>query len=172
MAAIGKFPWNEEVLNAPCPFHPGKTVRETHSAFVGLDFITMMKIQKLNPDCFYSCGNDSWYSKQEFAATTTLALRWYLLLTGMVPGSEKKCLNPHKILPEGYVLPSAVAETTKNILLFKKTGIFANPGGFAQTNDTDSAGRRISIGSCDARRIAVIINSDGVGIGAERSIGN
>ena len=31
---VADFPWNEDVLNAPCPFVKGKSVKETHFAFL------------------------------------------------------------------------------------------------------------------------------------------
>lgn len=31
-----EFPWDEDILNGPCPFNPGKLIKQTHFAFLGL----------------------------------------------------------------------------------------------------------------------------------------
>lgn len=91
VASLGNFPWSDATLNSPCPFNPGKMIRDTHFAFVGVDSITMMELQRLNPNAteprFCSYAPDSWYSKQDFATIAKLGLRWYLLLKEIVPGS-------------------------------------------------------------------------------------
>lgn len=160
VATVAKFPWGDKVLNAPCPFHPGKMVRETHFAFVGLDTITVMELQRLNPKSaeprFYSYAPDAWYPKEKFATKTTLALRWYLLLKDIVPGSENSTFdNQNGMLPKEYEVPSAVAETAKDLLVYKKTGVYANSNRYARTADLDSGGRRVSVGRCDAEGVGV-----------------
>ena len=159
MMAVEEFPC-DAVLNSPCPFNPGKMVRETHFAFVGLEQITIMELQKLNPKKteprFYDYAPDSWYSKEKFAAKETLKLHWYLLLKDIVPGSESKTFDEQvAMLPKEYEVPSAVAETAKDLLIFKKTGVYVNPTRYARTSDVDSDGRRVSVGYCDSRGVRV-----------------
>jgi hypothetical protein len=178
MAIIANFPWSEKTLNAPCPFHPGKMIRETHFAFVGLDAITIMKLQKINPKetepRFYSYAPDAWYSQQSFATVETLKLRWYLLLKNIVPNSENKTFDEQKaMLPKEYEVPSAIAETTKDFLVHKKTGIYANSNRYARTNDLASDGRRVRVGFCAALGVAVDAYWGGfrlgsLGVGASR----
>jgi hypothetical protein len=175
--AIGEFPWSEAVLNAPCPFHPGKMIRETHFAFVGLDHVTIAELQKLYPQSgqprFYSY-EDSWYAKQKFATKTTLALRWYLLLKDIVPGSENKTFDEQQaMLPKEYEVPSAVAEIAKDLFVFQKTGKHVNPNRYARTADFDSDGNRVGAGLCDASGVVVSDDWDarrggGLGVGASR----
>ncbi len=160
MAALGNFPWSDAILNSPCPFHKGKMVRETHFAFVGVDTITMMELQRLNPKetepRFYSYAPDTWYSKEKFATKTTLVLRWYLLLKEIVPGSENKTYDEQvAMLPPEYEVPSAVAETTKDILIYKKTGAYVNPQRYARTSDVDSVGLRVLVGTCGSDGVVV-----------------
>jgi hypothetical protein len=161
MAAVGDFPWSDVVLNSPCPFNPDKMVRETHFAFVGLDHVTIAELQKLYPQSgqprFYSY-EDSWYVyvKEKFATKTTLALRWYLLLKDIVPGSENRTFEEQQaMLPREYEVPSAVAETAKNLFVFQKTGKHANPNRYARTADLDSVRHRVVVGYCDAKGVDV-----------------
>ena len=34
---VAEFPWSKDILNAPCPFHNCRSIKETHFAFLGLD---------------------------------------------------------------------------------------------------------------------------------------
>jgi len=163
LAAIGNFPWSEKILNSPCPFHKDQMIRETHFAFLGLDTVTIMELQRLNPKetepRFYFYAPDSWYSRQEFATTTTLVFRWYLLLKDVVPNSEGKPFDEQKaMLPKEYEVPSAIAETAKDFLIHKKTGVYVNTNRYARTADLDSHGSRVFVGYCDAE--GVDVNND------------
>ncbi|HVN26699.1 MAG TPA: hypothetical protein VMT99_03555 [Candidatus Paceibacterota bacterium] len=178
ISSLGSFPWSDATLNSPCPFNPGKMIRETHFAFVGVDTITMMELQRLNPQatepCFYSYAPDAWYSKEKFANKVKLGLRWYLLLKDIVPGSENEMFDEQTaMLPKEYEVPSAVVETAKDLLIFKKTGKYVNPNRCARTSDFDSGGFRVVVGCCDAE--GVVVNglwddsrNDDVGVGACR----
>ena len=151
VATVGDFPWSDAVLNSPCPFNPGKMVRETHFAFAGLENITIMELKKMNPKetepRFYSYAQYAWYFNEKFATKTSLAARWYLMLRGIVPGSENRTFNDQKaMLPPEYEIPSAVAEVAKDILMFKKTGVYANPSRYARTADVVSHGLRVDVG--------------------------
>ena len=155
IASVAHFPWSDAVLNAPCPFNPGKMVRETHFAFVGLDTVSIMELQKLNPVAteprFTSYAPDSWYSKQGFATTVKLKFRWYLLLKDIIPGSENKTFDDQKkMLPTAYEVPTAVEETAKDFLIFKKTGTYANSNRYGRTSTLVSDGNRVRVGRCDA----------------------
>lgn len=178
IASVAKFPWSDAVLNAPCPFHHGKMVRETHFAFVGKEGMTIMELQQLFPQSgqprFYSYAPDAWYSNQQFATKETLKFRWYLLLKDIVPGSENTTFEKQKaMLPKGYEVPSAAAETAKDLLVFKKIGIHANSNRYARTSSLDSDGDRVRVGFCDAGGVDVSARRDGdhgggVGVGASR----
>jgi len=134
-------------------------VRETHFAFVGVDSVTMMELKP-----------ESWYSREGFATTEALALRWYLLLKNIVPGSENSEFPDQKaMLPKEYEVPSAVAETAKDILIYKKTGVCMNPARYARTSDLDSVHRRVCIsGGVDVYSHWDDGPYDFVGIGASR----
>jgi hypothetical protein len=176
VAAAGQFPWRPTVLDAPCPFHRGRLVRDTHFAFVSLDSMTMMELQRLNPKGgqprFYS-DEDSWYADEAFAIERTLGLRWHLLLKEIVPGSENKTFEEQQaMLPEDYEVPSALAETAKSLLRAKKTGAYANGTRYACTSDRDIVGSRVCVGRFDRGGIHVNfrcdVHSSIVGIGASR----
>ena len=178
IASVANFPWSNAVLNAPCLFNPGKMVRETHFAFVGLDTVSIMELQKLNPKAteprFYASGSDAWYRNEKFATKVTLKFRWYLLLKDIVPNSENKTFDEQKaMLPMEYEVPTAVEEVTKDFLIFKKTGTYVNSNRYARTADLASGGSRVVVGFCDARGVLVYFRWDGdryavVGLSASR----
>jgi hypothetical protein len=137
-----------------------------------------IELQRLNPQAteprFYSYAPDAWYAKEKFATKTKLGLRWYLLLKDIVPGSENKTFEEQQaMLPKEYEVPSAVAETAKDLLIYKKTGKYVNPNRYARTSDLDSDGVRVYVGYCDAKGVNVNNNwddnrNDNVGVGACR----
>lgn len=126
----GKFPWGEDVLNGPCPFNKDKLVKDTHFAFFGLWAIngqplTVAKWLQLHPATdqpkFYF-NSDPWHEGQPHTDIATMEARWYLMLKDIVPGSTDQ--TPEKqaaMLPPEYEVPTTIAETTKNILVYRKT---------------------------------------------------
>ena len=151
---IGDFPWSDDVLASPCPFYPGKTIRETHFAFVGLENITIMQLQKLNPKTtepnFYSYGPGAWFSREKFACNETLKLRWYLMLKNVVPDSQNRTFEEQRLmlLPKEYLVPHTVVEVAKDLFIYKKTGSYVNQYRFARTADSLIGDLRIFVGFC------------------------
>ncbi len=155
---VSEFPWGEDVLNGPCPFNKGKTVRETHFAFLGVDKfngspLTIMKFQELHPALgqpkFYSYAPSSWYHQQAFATDKTMKLRWYLLLKDIVPNSTSTSWNDQKtMLPAEYEVPTAVEETAKDLYTQRKTGIYPNLKVYARVDDVSSDSYCVDVGFC------------------------
>ena len=151
---VTQFPWGEDVLNSPCPFTKGKTIRETHVAFLGIEklngeALSILKFHQLHPATgqprFYF-ANNPWYASETFAAQP-LSFRWHLLLREIVPNSESKTFeDQQKMLPAEYEVPTAVAETAKNILVFRKSGVYSNSNRYARCQEKTSAGDRVSVG--------------------------
>jgi len=152
---VAEFPWGEDILNSICPLC-GKVVKDCHFAFVGLDRVngkplTILKLQEIHPATgqpkFYSYAPSAWYSEQKFAKETTMSFRWYLLHQNIVPKSESKTYDEQKaMLAVDYEVPSAVAEATKDLLVFKKTGNFVNSSRYARCEDVTSGGSRVDVG--------------------------
>lgn len=150
LCQIDDFPWGGDVLNSTCPLC-GKTVKDCHFAFLGVDRLngkplTILKFKKLHPDTaeprFADFMPDPWYFKEKFATETTMSLRWYLLHTNIIPKSEgKDFYGQKKLLPVEYEVPSAITEITKDLLVFKKTGLYANLSKFARCTDLTDGGR-------------------------------
>lgn len=167
---VAEFPWGEDILNSTCPL--GKTVKDCHFAFLGLDRLngkplTILKFQELHPNTaqprfwFYRHTHDSWYSKKKFATDTTMSLRWYLLHTNIVPKSEDKTFDRQRaMLPAEYEVPSAIVEVAKNLLFFKKTGVYATPR-YGRCTDVDSDGDRIVVGGFGAGGLDIDLYWDG-----------
>jgi hypothetical protein len=161
---VNEFPWGEDILNSPCPFNKGKAIRETHFAFLGLeklniDPLTILKFQGLHPASgqprFASYAPDSWYSQQEFAAKTA-KLRWYLLLASIVPNSTNTAWSDQlAMLTAGYEVPTAIEEVSKDILTYRKTGVYLNPSVYARVKDTTSGGSRVTVGYFDSNGLDV-----------------
>jgi len=157
---VAEFPWSEDVLNAPCPFHKGKSIKETHFAFLGLDAfkgkpLTILKWQELHPDSgqprFYSYTPDNWYSKEKFGNEPTCEFRWYLMPLEIVPDSTNKTYSGQTaMLPVDYEVPLAIEEVTKVILYYRKNGIYLNPTRYGRCQDVSSDGHRVDVGYFDS----------------------
>ena len=178
-----EFPWGEEVLNAPCPLVKGKTVKETHFGFLGLENVngkplTILHLQELHPQNgqpkFASYAHGSWYFKESWATNPTAKFRWYLMPLEIIPNSEFKTYQDQvAILPQGYEVPSAVEEVLKDILYYRKNGIYLNSARYARTMDVTSDGYRVDVSFFGGHGLSVIDNWgddgwDDVGLGAAR----
>jgi hypothetical protein len=151
--AVGKFPWGEDILNSPCPFNEGKLVKDTHFAFLGISIIngqplTVVKWLELHPATgqpkFYF-NNDPWHEGQPHTDKTTLTLRWHLLLKDIAPNSTGKTPEEQvMMLPEEYEVPTTIAEVTKDILVFRKTGTRPNPSRWAACKERTVKTERLS----------------------------
>jgi len=122
----GKFPWGEDILNSICPLC-GKVVKDCHFAFWGVDNIngsslTVAKWLELHKEIFYF-KNNPWYIGQPYTDVAVMQRRCYLLHKKIVPGSTGKTPEEQmKMLPLEYEVPTTIAEVTKDILAFRKTG--------------------------------------------------
>ncbi|MBI4065820.1 hypothetical protein HY412_01335 [Candidatus Kaiserbacteria bacterium] len=150
-----KFPWNEDVLQSPDPWEPKKLVKDTHTAFLGLekignDPLTVSKWIELHPATgqprFYFSENP-WHVGQPHTDVATLSPRWYLLRNEIVPGSTGKSPDDQvKLLPAEYELPNTIAEVSKDILIFRKTDIRLNPSLWARCSETTVKTEKVSGG--------------------------
>lgn|GEM_PF-2438244 len=175
LLSIAEFPWNEKVLYSRDPFTPGKTVRETHLAWLGMEEIkckplTMRvwdglaygKIEaphdfgKVNVRFW---GDDPDFKREydmEFAETTTCEFRWYL--TPIVfprKFMQRDFLTQRKMIPPGYRMGSAIEEFTKNALYTIKHRFMKgsthedwfNKGKFVRVADVQPGAGHVSIGN-------------------------
>jgi hypothetical protein len=130
---ISRFPWNESVLNAPCPFVKGKLIKETHFAFLGMDQIynkplDVLKWHELSPITGKKkLKKNPWYKDQNFARVNTCCLKWYWTLIESVPNSTEKTYTEQvELLPSEYRAPFVIEEVTKNILYYKTHKTYPN----------------------------------------------
>lgn len=127
---VADFPWDENILNSPCPFMKGKSIKETHFAFLGIDSIknkplTINRWQELHPKYFYT--PEIWHEKEKFAGESTCGFRWYLMLLESVPDLIAKThAEQIAILPVEYGVAFVIEETTKLILYHRKNGDYLN----------------------------------------------
>jgi|GEM_PF-1523629 len=144
------FPWNDDILNSPCPFNKGKLIKNTHFAFLGLPCInneplTVLKWHALRPwsnrPRIWFSQLKPWCSGEHFAKDTTLELRWYLLLKNIIPDSTNKMPDEQEqMLPPEYEIPTTIAEVTKNFLVSYKANYRPNPSQWARCKDFTSQG--------------------------------
>lgn len=181
------FPWDEDVLNGPCPFNKGKLVKDTHFAFLGISGIndqslTVAKWLELHPPTnqpkFYFNANP-WHVGQPHTDVATMQLRWYLMLKDIVPDSTGRTPEDQvAMLPPEYEVPTTIAEVTKDILVFRKTDVHPNPSRWAacaeRTVETSSANAGLvsCVGHFDRHGLDVYVWGGGhdglIGVGASR----
>jgi hypothetical protein len=134
---VVNFPWSRDILDAPCPFVRGKRIKDTHFAFLGLDYLndeplTILKFHKLHPEygeprLFYYTNKTMWYGTHKFSTEVTCGLRWYLILKETMPDSGDKTYEKQMtMLPPEYEIPSACEYVTHHILYYRKNGIYLN----------------------------------------------
>ncbi len=160
LAEIPKFPWSLDLLNSPCPFNFGKRIKDTHFAFLGLPDIngvplTVAQWIKLHPQTgqlkFYHHTNP-WHQGQLYTDKITLQLRWYLLLKEIILNSTNKTPEEQLVLlPPEYEIPTTIAEVSKNLFVFKKTGIRSNGSVYAAC-----AERTIQTSSSSASNVSCV----------------
>jgi len=179
----------EEILMSPCPFHKGKLVSDTHFAFMGTpdingDPLTVAKWLELHPadgqPKFYFNENP-WHAGQPHTDIVTLEPRLYIVLREIVPGSTSKTPEEQvAMLPPEYEVPTTIAEVTKDILVFRKTGKRPNGSRWAactertvKTSQVD-AGYVSCVGYFDEYGLYVHswdgYRFDSLGVGASRKI--
>ena len=144
---ISDFPWNESVLEAPCPFVKGKKIKETHFAFLGLYEISnkplnVMKWHEISP---FTGKNElkehPWYEDQDFARVKTCWFHWYLTLIESVPGSTEKTHQEQlEMLPFEYRGPFVIEELTKNILYRRINKVYPNSNTWIRCRDVVDVG--------------------------------
>lgn len=180
---VAEFPWGEDVLNSPCPWNNGKLIRETHTAFLGLEKLkgeplTILKWHDIYPATgqpkFYFNEN-SGYKENDFTKNITCQFRWYLMLKEIVPNStDKKPADQPGMLPKEYEIPTAISEVTKDLLYFRKNNVRLNPIKWARTEEMTSHDYFSCVGYFNERGLYVnywIGNPhSGVGVGASRKI--
>ena len=181
---VTDFPWGEDVLNSACLLC-GKTVKDCHFAFLGLDRIgdkplTILGWQKLCPTLgdlnFFSSYDGhfkliSWYAKEQFATKIMTSLRWYLL--HIVPVLKDTTYDQQKArLPAEYEIPSAITEVTKNLLVFRETRNFMNLQQRAYCDDITSRGYHVDVGINENTLVIGDMGSInyGVGVAASRKL--
>jgi len=164
----GKFPWSESVLTGSCPFNPGKQIKDTHFAFLGITGIngqplTVAQWNVIHPPTgqpkFYFNSNP-WHAGQPYADTATLELKWYLLLKEIVPNSTGKTPGDQvAMLPAEYETPTTIAEVTKDILAFRKLSVRLNHSRWAACTE-----RTIKTAQIDAGRVSCVGVFGGYGL--------
>ncbi len=136
---INKFPWSEDVLNSPCFLVKGKTIKETHFAFLGMENangkpLTILRWKGIySPPHwprFYSTDLGPEGKEESFAKKETCHLRWYLMPLMFLQNSVGKSYEAlPEIIPPNYEMATAVEEVTKLLLYHRKTGLFLTPEG-------------------------------------------
>lgn len=187
LRSVAEFPWGEDILNGLCPFNPGKLVKDTHFAFLGISKLngiplTVVKWNEIHPATgqpqFYFNSNP-WHQGQPHTDAATMELRWYLMLKEIIPDSTSKTPeNQITTLPAEYEVPITIAEVTKDLLVFRKTGNRPNPSKWAACKEKTVKTERVDagdvswVGFFDASGLSVDggdgVTNGCVGLGASR----
>ncbi len=131
---VPDFPWGEDVLLSPCPFWPGRLVKDTHFAFLGLDSIGPREEYRLTLgkwiELIETAPGPSPLNSLSFDFSAfppdpsplewpdVCESRWFLATTASVPRSESlDYFKQLDMLPVGYEIPTAMQEITKLILM-------------------------------------------------------
>jgi len=135
-----------EVLDGPCPFVVGKTVKETHYFFyLPPNFdgkpLTLKTWQRIFPEtgefCFSAyMDSGAWFRDYDFAKEGLARWSWYLMFEGVVPGSGSKTWEEQLAFkPQGYEIPSLVECVPLYLLTACKNGSLRRPFGYGRTDD-------------------------------------
>ena len=147
LCQIVEFPWDEEILNEPCPFEntgffgrmKRRRIKDTHFAYLGVDRIsheplTVVIWEELlagftfrkEPKISISNTIDI---NEVSTKKTTCQLRWHLVpIKGVLDETGKDYFEQWALLPESYEVPSAVEEVTKILLYQWLNAVWINSG--------------------------------------------
>jgi hypothetical protein len=148
---LSEFPWSADVLNGPCPFFPGMSVKDTHFAFLGLRSLrgrslTCLRWYKIHQRRF-DLDPTYWHRDQAYFAKKTCEFRWYLMLKEAMPNPEGRTYEEQiHLLPEDYEVPTVIEEVTKHVLYFVRNRIYVNKKRWSWCRDTDTWGNQIYVG--------------------------
>ena len=182
-------PQIEDILMSACPFHKGRRVFETHFVFMGMptingESLTVAKWIELHPGPdqpkFYFNDNP-WHAGQPHTDVAVLEPRLYIMLREIVPGSTGKTPEQQvAMLPPEYERPTTIAEVTKDILVYRRTGGRSNPNYWAACSEQTVKTTRVVAGNVSC---VGSFNGDGlsvrywdgspygsVGVGASRKL--
>jgi len=141
---IPEFPWNQQILKSQCPFYSHQRIKDTHSAFLGLDELNGRLLTPSTWKKRYAgersvkryFSYDYPYDPKVFPEKAC-AFRWYLTLKGGIPDSEDESFeNQQKMLPPEYEVPSAAEEVTKLVLFEARNNEFPVNGLMLRCKET------------------------------------
>ncbi|MFA6077109.1 MAG: hypothetical protein WC735_03480 [Candidatus Paceibacterota bacterium] len=179
----------EEVLMSACPFNKGKLVKDTHFAFMGMPALdgnplTVAKWLELHsadgqPKFYFN--TNPWHVGQPHTDIAVLEPRLYIMLREIVPGSTSKTPEEQvAMLPPEYEVPTTIAEVTKDILVYRRTGKRSNPNVWAACAERTvktaqvNAGDVSCVGIFGGHGLSVIgwggLQGDRVGVGASLKV--
>jgi hypothetical protein len=159
--AIKVLPWTKEQLTAPCPFHRGKCINETHFLFLGrrrLDRkpLTIMRLHERHP--YPSQPFFFTYQAPEFPPGVVYKfnmrdmcnLRWYLMPLEAIPRTFNQPYDRQlELLPPAYEVPRPVEEVLKVILYYVRNGVYLNSTCKARCRDIQPDGKQVQVGDFD-----------------------
>lgn len=136
---LPRFPWDAGVLKSPCPFNPGKLIKETHFAFLGLNEIngkrtSIDQLKKMSLLKGKLSLRTSYYQDYIIPNRRALQFKWYLMLRKLELLQEARTFTvAKKAIPEEYEAATTVEAVFKNVLLYYK-GLAVD--GFIEINNS------------------------------------
>lgn len=126
---IEPFPWPVGVITGPCPFVSGRSIAQTHIAFLGLERVgggplSFGRWRQAVPELFRPVP----YGSGSHVTARTCTPRWYLMPLYAPSANVGRSYGERlAALPQEYAQASVIEEATKRILVAT-----ADPGGLAQ----------------------------------------
>lgn len=160
-----------KILNAPCPFFPGKKIKKTHYLLFipgkinqkgnQLDIRTLQKFfPKDGEPRFYRYLSDTLAdNNQPYADERIKKDTWILVLNGVIPHSRYETYAEQlTMLPNGYIIPTALAITTFHLSSHQKSGNIKHL--FGRTSSFDFEKRRIYTSGVNGDEIFICATED------------
>lgn len=120
------FPWGEQILESPCPFFPGKRIKQTHFASLEIfsfkgEWLDSIRWQNIFPEFFSRTDALNFADFFEPKTTREPEIRWTLTLRFPVPESENKTLAEQiKMLPPEYEITPVSTQMMNLFLCLQK----------------------------------------------------
>ncbi|MDO8496335.1 MAG: hypothetical protein Q7S43_02850 [bacterium] len=135
LKSLPRFPWGAGVLKSPCPFNPGKLIKETHFAFLGLDEINRKKINiqqlrngLLSKNCIILRSTGYAPYVVPGYCYKSLQFRWYLMPRKPELSQEYRTFTEaKKAIPKEYEAANAIEQILGSVLLSRKFSEVSNP---------------------------------------------
>lgn len=143
------------LVNEPCPFVKGKTVKQTHYLFYMPPDFSGRPLNVMAWQGVSSKGGQPLISDHQMGDLYPFAVdiarnSWYLMFEEVVPSMVSKTFNEQlKLKPETYDVSKIIECASMHFLVFDKNGYHLNESKYGRTWDRDDDGSYFASGNFD-----------------------